>query len=144
MWLAKQQKREAAPVQGSVGRVTLGGEAPAVELDSERRGLEVYAPGGYRWRPAPGQKVLVLKADGAPCIAGTPAAGGLEPGEVELESAGGAKVRLDNQGGVTLSGNAAAASLSVAGTLTVGGVELTALVRSIAAAEAQKAVQEAK
>lgn len=143
MWLARQQKRAAAQVQGSVGRVTLGGEAPAVELDSERRGLEVYAPGGYRWRPTPGQKVLVLKADGAPCIAGTPAAGGLEPGEVELASAGGAKVRLDNQGGVTLSGSASAGSLSV-GALTVGGVELTALVRSIAAAEAQRAVQEAK
>lgn len=128
MWLAKQQKRETEEPAGRVGQVTLGGETPAVELDSERRGLEVYAPGGYHWRPAPGQRVLVLKADGAPCIAGAPAAGGVQPGEVELESAGGAKLRLDNQGSVTLTGNAA-----VTGTLTVGGVELGQLVQLLVA-----------
>lgn len=63
MWLAKQQKRETEEVLPAVGAVTIGGDAPAVELDSERRDLAVYAPGGYRWRPTPGQKVLVLKAD---------------------------------------------------------------------------------
>lgn len=120
MWLAKQQKREAEEAAGSVGRVTLAGERPAAELDSERRNLEVYAPGGYRWRPAVGQKVLVLKADGEPCIAGAPSEGGLEPGEVELDSNGGAKLKLDKQGRV-----------NVTGTLVVGGTELTQLIRQI-------------
>ena len=122
MWLAKQQKRETAETVSAVGEVTISGDTPAVELDSERRNLEVYAPGGYRWRPAQGQKVLVLKADGAACIAGTPAPGGLEPGEIQLESAGGAKLRLDNSGTVT-----------VTGSLAVGGTELTQLIRTIAA-----------
>lgn len=128
MWLAEQQKREAAQQAGSVGEVTLSGEALAVELDSERRGLTVYAPGGYRWRPAVGQKVLVLKADGEPCVVGAPSAGGLEPGEVALESGGGASLRLSNGGTVTLGKNAA-----VTGSLYVGGVELGALIRTIAA-----------
>lgn len=126
MWLAKQQKRETAETFSAVGAVTIGGDTPAADLDSERRNLEVYGPGGYRWRPAPGQKVLVLKADGAPCIAGTPAQGGLEPGEVELDSSGGAKLRLDNSGNVTVTGNT-----RISGTLTVGGRELTQLIRSI-------------
>lgn len=120
MWLAKQQKRETEEVLPAVGAVTIGGDAPAVELDSERRDLAVYAPGGYRWRPTPGQKVLVLKADGELCVAGSPSGAGLEPGEVALDSAGGAGVKLDNQGNV-----------AVTGTLVVGGTELTQLVRSI-------------
>lgn len=120
MWLAKQQKHETEDPPTAVGTVTIGGDTPAVELDSERRDLAVYAPGGYRWRPAPGQKVLVLKADGRPCVAGMPSQGGLEPGEVELDSAGGAKLKLDNSGNV-----------SVTGTLVVEGTELTQLIRSI-------------
>lgn len=138
MWLAKQQKREAVQTAGGLGEVTIGGEAPAVELDSERRGLAVYAPGGYRWRPAAGQAVLVLKADGTPCVAGTPSAGGIAPGEVVVESAGGASVRLDNLGKITLTGNAA-----VSGTLTVGGRELLALIREEAEKAAAEAVEKA-
>lgn len=140
MWLAKQQKRPAEEAPGEVGVVTLGGDTPAVELDSERRNLAVYAPGGYRWRPAPGQKVLVLKAGGEPCIAGTPSQGGLEPGEVELKSAAGSGLKLDGQGGATLNSSAGAVikldsqgNVAVTGRLSVGGTELTALVRSIAA-----------
>lgn len=128
MWLAEQQKRTAAQEMGTVGQVTLSGDAPAVELDSERRDLCVYAPGGYRWRPTLGQKVLVLKADGDPCVAGAASAGGLEPGEVGLDSSGGAFLRLDNRGRVSLGRDAA-----VEGALYVGGTELTELIRTIAA-----------
>lgn len=133
MWLAKQQKRGETQETGGVGKVTLAGETPAVELESERRGLSVYAPGGYRWRPALGQKVLVLKADGDPCVVGAPSAGGLEPGEVALDSSGGAGVRLDNQGRVTLGRDAA-----VTGTLYVGGMELRELVRGVVLEELVK------
>lgn len=134
MWLAKQQKKPPEDAPGCLGQVTLAGDAPAVELDSERRSLAVFAPGGYRWRPAPGQKVLVLKADGLPCIAGAPSEGGLLPGEVALNSAAGAEVKLDNQGKVSVSGPLALSGpLTVSGSITVGGSELTALIRSIAA-----------
>lgn len=128
MWLARQQKRAAAEAVSGVGEVTLGGDAPAVELDSERRELTVYGPGGYRWRPVEGQKVLVLKADGDYCVAGAESEGGLEPGEVELDSGGGAFVRLDKWGRVILHQNAL-----VEGQLYVGGKELTQLIREVAA-----------
>lgn len=140
MWLAKQQKRPPEEAPGCVGQVTLAGDTPAVELDSERRSLTVFAPGGYRWRPMPGQKVLVLKADGQPCIAGVPSESGLLPGEVALNSAGGAAIKLDNQGNAAISGPTAVSGslsvsgpLTVSGSITVGGTELTALIHAIAA-----------
>lgn len=127
MWLAKQQKRETAEAAGTVGEVTLGGDAPAVEMDSERRGLAVYAPGGYRWRPALGESVLVLKTDGEPCVIGSASAGDIAPGEVELDSSAGASVKLDNEGRVVLGQDA-----WVTGRLYVQGVELKQMIRSIA------------
>lgn len=127
MWLAKQQKRERDEPEGSVGEVTLAGEAPAVELESERRGLTVYAPGGYRWRPVQGQKVLVLKADGDPCVTGTPAGGGVEPGEVVVESAGGAYLRLDNEGTLTMGPR-----VDIEGEMYLNGEELEEVIRRIA------------
>ena len=40
-------------------------------LDSERRGLEVYAPAGYQWTPEVNQRVLVIQGQGEiPCIVG--------------------------------------------------------------------------
>ena len=59
MWLSGQQKRPVDPDEGQTGVVTIGGTRPAVQLDSERRGLEVYSPAGYRWTPQVGQRVLV-------------------------------------------------------------------------------------
>ena len=128
MWLSKQQKRAGRETPVETGQVTLSGETVAVELDSERRGLAVYAPGGYRWRPALGQKVLVLKTGEGPCVVGTPAPGGLAEGEVGLEAPGGAAVTLRAGGRVALEED-----VEVSGTLTVGGEELEALIRRIAA-----------
>lgn len=129
MWLSKQQKK--APIQqtAGLGEVTLSGAVVAVALDGERRGLEVYGPAGLRWRPCLGQKALVLKAEGIPCVAGVQTDGsGLEPGELALESAGGAAVCLDNQGRVSLKGRT-----EIEGTLCWNGRELTELIREIAA-----------
>ena len=70
MWLSRQQKQEPVQPPGGTGEVTLSGDVLAVELESERRRLEVYGPGGLRWKPAVGQKVLVLKAEGDPCVTG--------------------------------------------------------------------------
>lgn len=127
MWMAKQHKREAEDWCPAVGRVTLSGAKPAVELDSERRELAVYAPGGYRWRPAVGEQVLVLKTEDGPCVTGMPVAGELLPGEVEMTSKGGAAIKLDSMGRVALTGDT-----SLSGSLTVDGTELTQLIRSIA------------
>ena len=71
MWLGQYQRRPNQEGEGQVGRVTIGGEQTAVLLDSERRGLEVYAPGGYRWTPRVDQKVLVIQGRGEiPCVVG--------------------------------------------------------------------------
>ena len=71
MWLSGQQKRPADRGEGQTGVVTVGGGGTAVMLDSERRGLEVYAPAGYRWTPEADQRVLVIQGQGEiPCIVG--------------------------------------------------------------------------
>ena len=63
MWTSERNRnlplREAA---AELGSVTLGGDPAGVSLGGERRWLTVYGPGGYRWRPSAGSKVLVLKA----------------------------------------------------------------------------------
>ena len=64
MWLSGQHKRPADCGEGQTGIVTVGGEEIAVQLDSERRGLEVYAPAGYYWTPEADQRVLVIQGQG--------------------------------------------------------------------------------
>lgn len=71
MWLSGQQKRTARDEGGRTGTVTMCGGELAVELDGERRGLEIYGPAGYRWSPRVGQRALVIQGEGeAPCVAG--------------------------------------------------------------------------
>ena len=85
------ERRRELPVRepaAELGEVTLGGDPAGVSLGGERRGLEVYGPGGYCWRPAARDKVLVLKAGAegeAPCLLGVPQEEGeLKPGEVRI------------------------------------------------------------
>lgn len=73
MWMAEQHKRRRPGDGSQIGSVTLGGDPAGVCLDGERRDLPVFGPGGYLWRPAREDQVLVIKtgSDGeAPCIAG--------------------------------------------------------------------------
>lgn len=128
MWLSKQQKQTAAGWAAETGAVTIPGETVAVELDGERRGLTVYGPGGYRWRPAAGDKVLVFKTGDGLCVAGIPADTSLEEGEVGLFAAGGAAVTLKKDGRVVLDGE-----VTVNGSFSVAEEELEALVRRVIA-----------
>lgn len=102
--------------------MTLGGDPAGVALGGERRWLNVYAPGGYSWRPAAGEKVLVLKAGGErelPCIVGTVQDGaGLRPGEVSLRG-GESQVRLGQDG------------LELNGRVKVNGMDLELYIREI-------------
>lgn len=71
MWLSGQQKRPADNGEGVTGIVTMSGGETAVLMDCERRGLQVYAPAGYRWTPKVGQRVLVIQGQGEiPCVVG--------------------------------------------------------------------------
>lgn len=71
MWLSGQQKRPVDQGEGQTGIVTMSGGETAVLLDSERRGLHIYSPAGYRWTPKVGQRVLVIQGRGeTPCVVG--------------------------------------------------------------------------
>lgn len=87
MWLSGQQRRPAENGEGQTGIVTMSGDELAVELDSERRGLELYGPAGYRWTPKVGKRVLVIQGRGeTPCVVGTKT-GSYIPEKVTVEAA---------------------------------------------------------
>ena len=74
MWLSERDmRREQGEPAAELGVVTLGGDPAGVSLGGERRQLPVYSPGGVTWRPAAGDRVLVLKTGAAgeqPCVIG--------------------------------------------------------------------------
>lgn len=125
MWTSERERRAAVrEAEAEIGLVTLGGDPAGVNLGGERRWLPVYSPGGYAWRPAAGDKVLVVKTGGereAPCILGAAQKeADLRPGEVRLTGGGSS---------LTLGGN----SVSLKGAVRVNGVELEAYIRGIVA-----------
>lgn len=106
MWIADRRESRRTEESAALGQVTLGGDPAGVFAGGERRWMPVYSPGGYRWRPRAGEKVLVVRAGEereAPCVAGVrQEPGELEPGEVCLTGGTGG-VRLYS-GGVELTG----------------------------------------
>ena len=86
MWLSGQQKRPADNGEGVTGIVTMSGGETAVLMDCERRGLQVYSPGGYTWTPKVGQRVLVIQGQGEiPCVVGARQGQG-RPDRVSVEA----------------------------------------------------------
>ena len=123
MWTSERTRRPAQEEPAAeLGAVTLGGDPAGVALGGERRWLNVYAPGGYSWRPSVGEKVLVLKAGGErelPCIVGTAQnGGGLKPGEVSLRG-GSSHVYLGQD------------NLELSGRIKVNGMGLELYIREI-------------
>lgn len=99
MWLSGQQKRPSPAQESQTGVVTISGEGLAVQLDSERRNLELYSPGGYQWTPKAGQRVLVLKNQGEnPCVVG------LRQGESPPEQVTVQAGSIDLKGSVLING----------------------------------------
>lgn len=124
MWTSERSRRlfqtEAA---AELGAVTLGGGPAGVSLGGERRWLSLCCPGGYTWRPAAGDRVVVLKAGAemeSPCVLGVLGSGEeLSPGEVRLTS-GNSRLSLKGEG-LSLQGQS----------VRVNGVELEAYIRSV-------------
>lgn len=126
MWLGRQQKRPHWAGEGQVGRVTIGGERAAVLLDSERRGLEVYSPGGYTWTPRADQRVLVIQGQGEiPCVVGL-RQGETPPERVVIEADGGGKLELDGE-----NGSLAGKKIDLNGAVQVNGEPLEELIARI-------------
>lgn len=107
MFLSRRQRTPKAPAAALTGPVTLQGDPAGAWLEGERRGVAVYAPGGYCWVPQTGEEVLVLKAGESgeqPCAVGVPAEmEGLLPGQVFIH-AGKCSILLDPEGTVSLTG----------------------------------------
>ena len=110
MWTSDRRKtRQAGESWVDWGEVTLEGDPAGAYLDGERRQLAVYGPGGYCWKPALGDRVLVLKAG----------QGGA--GEVSISSSGaesGLLLRTDGR-------------LELNGQVMVNGQSLNGLIRQI-------------
>lgn len=125
MWTSERDRRlPLREAEAEVGVVTLGGDPAGVLVGGERRWLPVYSPGGYCWRPAEGDQVLVIKAGGeqeSPCVLGKAQDGvQLQPGEVYL-SGKGSSIRLGN------------GSLNLTGSVTVNGVGLEQYIKNVVA-----------
>lgn len=133
MWLSGQYKRPANVGEGQTGVVTVGGGEPAVLLDRERRGLEVYAPGGYHWTPQAGQRALVIQGQGeVPCVVGVRQGGGT-PNSVGIQAN---SVRISGSN-VFLQANAVAKvagqTVALQGEITVNGIPLEEYIAQIVA-----------
>lgn len=131
MWLSGQHKRPADQSEGQTGIVTMSGGETAVLLDSERRGLQVYSPAGYRWTPKVGQRVLVIQGRGEiPCVVGARQDGDV-PGAVTVEAGNlslrGESVSVAAQAGAVLQGG----RVDVNGTVYVNGEKLETLIARI-------------
>ena len=115
MWTSDRRKtRQAGESWVDWGEVTLEGDPAGAYLDGERRQLAVYGPGGYCWKPALGDRVLVLKARQGEAET-------LGAGEVSISSSGaesGLLLRTDGR-------------LELNGQVMVNGQSLNGLIRQI-------------
>ena len=132
MWLSGQQKRPADRGEGQTGIVTMGGSETAVQLDSERRGLEVYAPAGYHWTPEVDQQVLVIQGQGEiPCIVGVrqdsarPSSVGISAKNMNVS---GQSVSVRAEGGTVVAGQ----SVDLRGKVLINGELLEDVIARIA------------
>ena len=73
--------------------------------DSERRGVPLFAPRGFRYRPCEGDSLLMLSGDSADICAGVLCRpDGLAPGETELCGPNGSSILMRRNGDITLNG----------------------------------------
>lgn len=103
MWLnEKMLKADYAPEIENAS-VTIGGSSVETLASAQQRDTAVYAPYGYACCIPAGAQVLLISNGSTGAVAGARVkAGTLRPGEVEIRSAGGAKIRLCNDGSVQI------------------------------------------
>ena len=107
MFLSDRKKNDRQNT-AEQGFVTIGGEKAAVFTDCEYRELPLFSPGGYVWRPSPGQNILVVKTgDEGYSILGAENGDGprnMANGEVYIKSKS-ASVYLKNNGNIIVDGD---------------------------------------
>jgi hypothetical protein len=108
MWISKRIAGRPGPeARLAVGEVTGGAGADvAAQGESEYRGLRLVSPWGIAFLPPAGARaVMVTAGTGESVCAGTLVPDmGIEPGELMLFSAGGARICLKNTGEVVING----------------------------------------
>ncbi len=107
MWMARPRGKDLLEEPAAqAGQVTLAGSPAGVVLEGERRNLPLFGPGGYRWAPSRGDRVLVIKTgpEEAPAGVGVLTEEDLAPGEVWISAAAGAGIRLKPDGTIALTG----------------------------------------
>ena len=122
MWLSEQKSRKpATEATAEWGAVTIG-EPAAVYLAGERRQVPICCPGGYAWRPAVGERVLVITAGNegeSPYILGKTQHGEetLQPGQTRI-AGGDCSILLGEM-------------LQMTGEVRINGEEIQSLVRRV-------------
>ena len=100
--------------------MTIGGAVAGIVTDAERRGVPVFSPGGYFWKPTAGDSMLVIKCgSGEVCAVGNEISvypENVQEGEICIMSKGGAELRLRNDGTIEIAG-----VLNVKGGLMING-----------------------
>lgn len=108
MWLLKQLNAfQGGRTDAQRGDVTgYQGSFPTVQAGEEHRNLALVGPYGMTALPAQGAAAVLLNLEGETVCAGVAhtAPDGLQPGEIQLCSAGGARILLKNDGSIHLNG----------------------------------------
>ena len=121
MWLSETGRRIEVRTDSTaeIGTVSIGGAEAAVQLDGERRTLELLRPANILRIPVIGEEQLVLLCgDGSRVAAGTLGAAipaGMEPGDICIMTEN-AAITVKNSGAVNISGQ-----VSITGSLRVNG-----------------------
>lgn len=107
MWLTQRLLSVGSPRENERGRVMMNESGRlSVSAAVNERMVDTYTPYGYTALPPSGARILLI-----PCAEGSVCAGvqcelpsGLAAGEVQITSAGGARIVLKNNGEIRLNG----------------------------------------
>jgi hypothetical protein len=106
MRIIRDRSLTRAPEQATVAQASFSDSAGLGAVsDFEARGIPVFGPRGRSYRPLEGDRLLIMRADGADvCVGCLSAARGVAAGELLLVSSGGARIHLKNNGDIELNG----------------------------------------
>lgn len=106
MWITRRMTEEKRLAEPQAGPVSLVGEGYLCARGvREGRDMPLFAPYGYGALPPEGDQALMVPVgQDYVCLGVRAKTGELTPGEVLIASAGGAKIRLKNDGSVEING----------------------------------------